>query len=589
MKRILHRAAAALLAALLLVLAGCGKTGTQQEKTAEPSAQEEPSEQAKQEPQPEQTPEPDPSGAYAAYLDLLLEKRIDILSYDWQKGMYFDEDRYENMPVEETKPIVLADVWGDATPELLYFTAASVDGFRYGAELHIAAFENGAVRELYSADDSVFDSQVGGGSGYRLFQTEGEKNLWIYQVYYSEGSLDDYRRMSAEGELAPVQTCTKNTYPDVDASAPDGWSVKSEWSIDDKTCSEEAYLAAVPSQEAQAKGMLVRNVEYYETDPDSEPPADAYPYPDGAAMTFDEAAAFLRDKLGVSAPPVDEKAFFTSLPREFSFLSGVGGWSTDIEMSTDGTFTGAFHDSDMGDSSESYPNGTMHICTFSGRFGDVRRVDDYTYSMRLKEITCDPMDAEWVEDGVHYVASIPYGLENADEVLVYLPGSQMSKLPWEFVSWVSSPNAWGNDRPLFLPFCGLYNVAEKEGWGSPDGLSFSWAEDTLGGYADYDVFTAEKGDPQARVLICANAPVKDLKILALSVESVSGNVEPSFATRELGTFDELRPERPLLVETVFHGDTPNLGVSYVDQIGTEHRVALDISGYDGSLYYINLP
>jgi predicted small lipoprotein YifL len=589
MKRNLRRCAAALLAALLLSLAGCGRTDTPQtNQPAETPGQQTTATKTEPEPapQPEPEPETDPSAAYAAYLELLAQNRPAILGYDWQKGTVYDEERYESRPAAETAPVVLADVWGDETPELLYFTVAEHEGFRYGARLHIVSYENGAARELDGLEEDVYDSQVGGGSGYRLFQTDGEKNLWICGIYYSEGTTEIYTRLSAEGELKTLKTCQFSSFPVEDSSAPDGWSMTQTYSVDDKPCAEEAYLAETPSQEAQAKGLLVRNAEYYEYDTDAEPPENAYAYPDGTAMTYDGAVAFLRGELGITTGDVDEKAFFVSLPREFSFLSGVGGWSTDIEMGEDGTFRGAFHDSDMGDTGEDYPYGTVYVCSFSGRFGDVKYIDDYTYSMHLKELTIEPREETSIEDGVRYVAGGPYGLENADEILVYLPGSQMSKLPWDFVTWVSMPSAWGSDdRPLLLPFCGLYNVADQEGWLSPSGLSFAWAEDALGPFDDYETFTAEKGDPQAQVLVVANAPVAELKVLALT-ETVAGDGSTTFETRELGTVGELKAGRPLLVETVFHGDSPNLGFSYVDQGGTAHRVAIDISGYDGSLYWI---
>ena len=39
----------------------------------------------------------------------------------------------------------------------------------------------------------------------------------------------------------------------------------------------------------------------------------------------------------------------------FYFLSGAGAWSTELVVSPDGSFTGYYHDTDMGDSGADYP------------------------------------------------------------------------------------------------------------------------------------------------------------------------------------------------------------------------------------------
>lgn len=58
----------------------------------------------------------------------------------------------------------------------------------------------------------------------------------------------------------------------------------------------------------------------------------------------------------------------TPLPLTFVFSSGAGGWFTELELQPDGSFTGSYHDSEMGEFAEDYPNGTVYVCEFSGRF-----------------------------------------------------------------------------------------------------------------------------------------------------------------------------------------------------------------------------
>lgn len=62
---------------------------------------------------------------------------------------------------------------------------------------------------------------------------------------------------------------------------------------------------------------------------------------------------------------VDYEAFMPISGNTFHFSSGAGGWLTEIVISEDGSFTGHFHDSDMGDA---YPEGTRYECSFTGVF-----------------------------------------------------------------------------------------------------------------------------------------------------------------------------------------------------------------------------
>ena len=73
----------------------------------------------------------------------------------------------------------------------------------------------------------------------------------------------------------------------------------------------------------------------------------------------------------------------------FEFCSGAGGWSTDFEIEKDGSFKGSYHDSDMGDTGDDYENGTMYLCGFSGKFTDLTKINDYTYQMKMENLTYD--------------------------------------------------------------------------------------------------------------------------------------------------------------------------------------------------------
>lgn len=159
---------------------------------------------------------------------------------------------------------------------------------------------------------------------------------------------------------------------------------------------------------------------------------------------------------------VDSK-IFSELPGKFTFSSGAGGWRTYIEINDDGTFTGNYSDLDMGDDDVNYPNGTTHICNFDGKFTNVKKIDDYTYSMKLDYLNTEGTKGDvYYEDGVRYIYADPYGFDNADEFMIYLPGSPLDTLPDEFISWVGLSKDRYDKMPSDL--YGIYNVGGKMGF-----------------------------------------------------------------------------------------------------------------------------
>ena len=85
----------------------------------------------------------------------------------------------------------------------------------------------------------------------------------------------------------------------------------------------------------------------------------------------------------------DKAALPEDFPIDFVFSSGVGAWATSMTLEQDGAFSGEYYDADMGVCDEDYPNGTVYICDFSGRFSDIEKVDEYSYSLRLAELDSD--------------------------------------------------------------------------------------------------------------------------------------------------------------------------------------------------------
>ena len=152
------------------------------------------------------------------------------------------------------------------------------------------------------------------------------------------------------------------------------------------------------------------------------------------------------------APGQESVALPDALPLDLTFASGAGAWCTGITLERDGSFTGAYHDSEMGEQGEGYPNGSCYISTFSGRFGNVRRVDGHTWAMTLEDLTVQETPGEeWIEDGVRYIASEAYGLEEGTEFFLYSPETPTEGLDGEFLIWwpiwnvedTGTLNCWG--------------------------------------------------------------------------------------------------------------------------------------------------
>lgn len=144
----------------------------------------------------------------------------------------------------------------------------------------------------------------------------------------------------------------------------------------------------------------------------------------------------------------------------YSFSSGVGGWSDDFDIEKDGSFHGNYHDSDMGDAGEDYPDGTRYYCDYEGHFENIQKVDDYTYKMHLKDIKILNDDQEDIADGVKYIPVTPYALNNADVVEIYMPGKPVSEIDEEVRNWLFIPY---QDQQDTLENMALVNVNENQG------------------------------------------------------------------------------------------------------------------------------
>ena len=175
------------------------------------------------------------------------------------------------------------------------------------------------------------------------------------------------------------------------------------------------------------------------------------------------AAAAVITILSASAAFAAQNFSYADLAgKEFCFSSGAGAWETILGVMPDGSFSGQFHDADMGDNGEGYPDGTIHVSTFSGKFTAPVKIDDYTWAAGIESISYEKTPGtQEILDGVLYDYTEVYGLENPDRILFYLPGKPVAELSEEYRTWAMPVIS---EDTLVLPCYGLYNEAQQEGF-----------------------------------------------------------------------------------------------------------------------------
>ena len=144
----------------------------------------------------------------------------------------------------------------------------------------------------------------------------------------------------------------------------------------------------------------------------------------------------------------------------FTFSSGVGAWMTTLFIAADGSFEGEFFDEDMGAAGDGYSNGTVSLCTFHGQLAPLSRKDDLTCTTTISSISyAKTADTEEILDNIHYVYTTAYGLDDAETLYFYLPGTKTADLDEECMSWIATYLQDGveGERPDTIPFTVLYN------------------------------------------------------------------------------------------------------------------------------------
>ena len=104
-----------------------------------------------------------------------------------------------------------------------------------------------------------------------------------------------------------------------------------------------------------------------------------------------------------------------------------------------------------------------------------RKIGDLEFSTRVTALDYEKSNAVAYENDQKIVSAEPYGLDDVDEIRIYLPGCSVSKLPQAAVDWLrgGAEEFWDGQGPKTLPFFVLYNVRGQQAFFSADWSAFS--------------------------------------------------------------------------------------------------------------------
>ena len=160
---------------------------------------------------------------------------------------------------------------------------------------------------------------------------------------------------------------------------------------------------------------------------------------------FDEHNIYVRQQLTDNKQDSTSDSKLPQINDELTFSSGAGAWRTTLKLSSDGQFSGEYLDSAMGDTAEDYPKGSSQNAIFSGNFNKIKRVNETTYQMHIDQLNlANPVGKTEIVNGIKKSWVKPYGMDNPDKFILYLPDQKISDLPSNF--WRDkSGTTWNED------------------------------------------------------------------------------------------------------------------------------------------------
>lgn len=173
--------------------------------------------------------------------------------------------------------------------------------------------------------------------------------------------------------------------------------------------------------------------------------------------------------------------------------SGLNGdYPTWFYVSSNGSFSGGYKELYLENTGEDYPDGTIYLCNFDGKFVEPKKINAYTYSLEVSTMTYEEHIGSHIKkDDLYYYYVWPAGLYDLEELVLYTPGAPLRELPVAFLESVGY-QALSLEKDATLPFYAIYNVKEEKGF-----CSFYLMEEVWEVISDADGFELEYRDKLA--------------------------------------------------------------------------------------------
>lgn len=112
------------------------------------------------------------------------------------------------------------------------------------------------------------------------------------------------------------------------------------------------------------------------------------------------------------------------------------------------------------------------------------------------------------------------------------------------------------------------------------------SDELLANTNSYDEVIIDLSEAQTRIVFTISNTVKDFKYLEILLTDCVDDKCFFDIVEELYSINELRPERPLVIDMEFIGSIPNRGISFVDETGIRRYFSINQSGKDGSVFLL---
>lgn len=149
--------------------------------------------------------------------------------------------------------------------------------------------------------------------------------------------------------------------------------------------------------------------------------------------TTSQAPQAEKTKTSTPAKPAAQPTILDTLVgKNFVFSSGSGGWGSSLSIGANGTFSGDYHDSDMGSTGPGYPGGTISESKVSGQFTRPHQVSPTLYEVDIENLQYEkPVGSSEIKENRKYEYSEAYGISKNHRMAIYLPGTPISSMPEE--------------------------------------------------------------------------------------------------------------------------------------------------------------